>query len=568
MLTSLELDRRLSIRLIYQLLEWERLLAAQTAHLPQVLMSNQSSDGSSVSTPLVRGFSTEVESEEDWSRRRAELEALEEAEELDRDMEERLRRSRTTSASSTTSGSSGGAAPVTGGRPKPPFGIKRRISGSSLASEITLEEDETGTTGEEDENSEKEATRTPIEADEHAMMVDGPSDDPETEAVEPSPKPSAPRYTAPPNGGGRANRKRSSTLSFTPSLDPLPSSPTIITDPTASGSAALASPGPPPPPVRSRSYQSHVQRASLHDVFPASPTTGSFPSLDDAGPPARSGTPSSLGSSTSSRRATLSSTSRPAPVLAHPAEPPRSLQQLLFFPPSPNRSTDPSTPTMTYSVSTLLSSPAPHQHAFGQTPSVAASPMETTHSPLTAVPPPPRLRSMIPPIISPTTGTLNETTPLGNVFGSFGNLFGAGPSGSGGGGGGWGGFGSSHSPKQRKDLHRKTFSLDVKTLVPTPASPLTSTSIVASTSSTPSTFPSPVVASKRLRHPTAGPAFAFEGRRSRAPSVTSLASASSGGSRRSSLSSTGGMQPTPSTPTSAVTEFNARGFMQGTREMH
>ncbi|KAL7413441.1 hypothetical protein BDY24DRAFT_390207 [Mrakia frigida] len=566
-----------NVSLIYQLLEWERLLAAQTSHLPQIISSsNNSSDGSSVSTPMHRGFSTEVESEEDWSRRRAELEALEEAEELDRDMEERMKRSRTTSASSTLSSSSSGGGPgpasvSTGGRK--PFGIKRRISGSSLASEITLEEeeDEAG----EEEGSESSETRTPppLSGVEHsesdAMMVEGiveetngaqSTEDMEVAGVsQKSTKLSAPPF------GGRAERKRSSTLSFVPSLDPLPSSPTTITDPSSSnpsGSAAVMDP--PTPRIsllpRSKSYQNHAQRASLSsldEIAPSSPLISSFTSATFDQPPTRSETPSSMASS--SRRSSLTSFPRPPPILSSNNEP-RSLQQLLFFPPSPNRSMDPSTPTMAHSTSIFLSSPAPTHQTFASSSSSSSFGYQlASTSPITERTPTgvQRLRSMIPPIISPTTALLPDDTPLAHVFGSLG------------GGLGGGGFGSRHSPKQRKDLHRKTFSLDVKSLFSSAASPSPSDPLPPAPSAAGPSFSPP----KRTRAPSAGVLGGFVfggggGRHSRTPSISSVTSGGSAtSSRRSSVNGGGGMMPTPSTPTCVVTEFNARGFVLDTREM-
>jgi hypothetical protein len=644
----------LLLSLIYQLLEWERLLASETSHLPHNLVpaSTTSSTFPAGASNMSRGFSTDsVESEEDWSRRRAELEAQEEAEMMDREMEVRIVAEREKSGRTGGStqglngygigaGSGGGGIGLGkggggGGMGSLRMGIKRRVSGSSLASEITFEEDDEMSSAENPaaptvvvsssfspdrrDVAPSSQLRSPLNSMSMDGITDGHSSSPETsrprrrsgshsgESFEHFPSP----YSSPkppflpalfPSSATNAtnigsigrNRKRSATLTFTPSLDPLPYSPTTVTTSSTQpeipaepnrtgsmegrqqeenkastvedsmadlklkndgGSIKFARPSRPrartsldtfnAPPSSDRTTSSsadpsallttrvsvsphntsstllhHSSSTSTHSPYSRS----SIASLQSANSSSRSS------SRASSRRSSLSySLLSASPPIVLPASqnlaplPPVSLHQLLFgtiatSSPSSAFSIDPSTPTSATSLyspapsaSSSVYSPAPspasHQQSFGfanttdhhgededvspeRTPqSNSISTFSSSLSP--AFPSPPRQpqsslrarRSLSP--HSPPSSTATPTQPFSFTPSKPLPSSLNGP------------FGTHQSPTQRKQAHRRAFSVDVLSFgLPSPSSSPPTPSSTTSPSSSSGTTAKPAAATR------------------------------------------------------------------------
>ncbi|CED84771.1 Dual specificity phosphatase [Phaffia rhodozyma] len=340
-----------NVSLIYQLLEWERYLAAATSHLPHRMSSTFNTE---------RGFADEsVESEEDWSRRRAALEAQEEAEQMDRQMEERQRirespskpRPHSSSGTDTQTQSVLVQSSSVSSPNNPdilltePVKVRKRVSRSSMASVVMTEEDE-GQDGLA-MGYELGANNTP------ALSSISPSSSSDTDPsqFEPqlsptSPSPSSLQHAII-NGpqssfsARRGLRKKSFTLPFLPSLDTLPSSPGLSTtfettyselsastlrvnnEPMGLSSQVLPTPLPSNPDVSIVSTSSQV--VGSHSIAPkalkSSSSPSSTPALDlSSGNLQSSDTPSSSSNQLSNPETLAesdfnSNIGRPCPVL-------------------------------------------------------------------------------------------------------------------------------------------------------------------------------------------------------------------------------------------------------------
>lgn len=163
---------------------------------------------------------------------------------MDRDMVERLRRTKGDAAPAPSSGPSSRSSSFSStGLVPPPKGswrIKRRLSRSSLASVTTLEEDE-GRDERDDDAGFNDSQRVKSWAEAGGGGTAGPLPrrSPSGSDDVPTPSRTSPVGSLPEDGDHRRERQRSSTLSFVPSLATLPSSPIQ----GANGTAAQAAQG-------------------------------------------------------------------------------------------------------------------------------------------------------------------------------------------------------------------------------------------------------------------------------------------------------------------------------------
>lgn len=287
-----------SSRLIYQLLEWERWLAARLAEEDRAAGLDRRS------SPRLGFASDSVESEEEWSLRRAELEAQEEAEQMDRAMIERLQRTKSgvstsNSAPSSNSVPSSRSSSFSSTGPSLPskgsWRVKRRLSRSSLASVTTFEEEdeETDDPSASASTSGSQRTRSWAEMGSSTPSRNSSSGmsnlfDPPVEEVPPPPD-------LQDVNGRRRERQRSSTMSFVPSLATLPSSP-ITSTTNMSTRAPLPTEGTPKPLAgrpRARTHNSSSSITSIPDVTTSTPSRTHSPGRSSATPSGAREPPSS-----------------------------------------------------------------------------------------------------------------------------------------------------------------------------------------------------------------------------------------------------------------------------------